>query len=120
MPLEALRSVGEREVKAPPTQTVPSHFGRLPRQSQALQYGAVTKARAFRLQCPPVRTEGGVAEGRPRANQHGEQLSCAGSLAVKSTPILTNMLPFAGERASEELGLLEDSRRESPALRCNP
>jgi len=61
-----------------------------------------------------------VAEGRPRANQHGEQLSCAGSLAVKSTPILTNMLPFAGERASEELGLLEDSRRESPALRCIP
>jgi hypothetical protein len=68
MPLEALRSVGEKGTEKPLTQTVPSHFGRLPRQGQALQYGAVTKARAFWLQCP-TRESGGRRSGRPTAGE---------------------------------------------------
>jgi len=80
------------------------------------QYGAVTKACAFSLQCPS-RESGGRRGRRPTAGeQHGERSSRAGSSAVESTSILASTFPFAGRRAKGGLDWLKESKRSLQPL----
>jgi hypothetical protein len=114
--LEALRSVGEAGSKKPVHADRPSRSGCLTRQGQALQYGAVTKACAFSLQCPS-RESGGRRGRRPTAGeQHGERSPRAGSSAVESTSILASTFPFAGRRAKGGLDWLKESKRSLQPL----
>jgi hypothetical protein len=69
-------------------------------------FEVVNKARALRSQCPS-RESWGRRDGGPTAGeQHGEQLPCAGSLAVEGIPISASTSPFAGRRRSKDLGWL--------------
>jgi hypothetical protein len=75
-----------------------------------------------RLQCLS-RESGGRRNGGPTAGeQHGERSPCAGSPAVEGIPIFASTFPFAGERASADLGQLKGLPEgvSSPSTRPEP